>query len=271
MTHKPLVFVLAFVVLFIMGMFFYDYGQTPSLNDLEYNKQVNGEEEIFSIIVTYGDGINGYLSRPLAGGNYSALVLIHEWWGLNDNIRDFADEFAREGYVVLAVDLYGGESTDDASMARKLAGLVRNNKKSAFENLNDAVKYLKNYPNVNPGALASVGWCFGGGWSYEMAKNNLGVNASVIYYGAFNPEDDLSIMRASILGHFGNNDRSISVDGVREFEANLKTISGDHQVFIYPNAGHAFANKDNESSYVPEAAELSWSRTIEFLNRVLVN
>jgi len=137
----------------------------------------------------------------------------------------------------------------------------------AFENLTAAVSYLKSKSIVRADAVASVGWCFGGGWSYEMAKNNLGINASVIYYGRFNPEDDLSIMRADILGHFGEEDTSILVDDVRAFEVKLKTLTGDNQIFIYPNAGHAFANSDNEASYVPEAAELSWTRTIDFLSR----
>jgi carboxymethylenebutenolidase len=97
-----------------------------------------------------------------------------------------------------------------------------------------------------------------------MAKNNLGVKASVMYYGQFNPKDDLSQMRAHILGHFGEQDRAISVDDARSFQATLKTLAGDHEVFIYPNAGHGFANA-GDSDYVPEAAELAWQRTISFL------
>ena len=226
------------------------------------------EEKIVASEVNYFEDANGYFVRPAEDGNYPALILIHEWWGLNDNIKKLSRDFAEEGYVVLAVDMYGGRSADEPDGARELATEVRNDMDGAFENLDAAVSYLKASEYVEDEKLASVGWCFGGGWSYEMARNDLGVDASVIYYGRFNPEDDLSIMRANIMGHFGEEDASILVDDVREFEATLQTHSGDHQIFIYPNAGHAFAN-DDSMAYVPEAAELSWTRTTEFLERQL--
>ena len=218
--------------------------------------------------VDYRDGTQGYLAVPEGEGPFPALILIHEWWGLNDNIRDLADDFAQEGYVALAVDLYDGRSADgDPTVARELATEVRGDVEGAMAHLGDAVDYLKARPDVDPESLASVGWCFGGGWAYQMAKNDLGIDASVMYYGAFNTEDDLSMMRADILGHFGDEDTGILVDDVVEFDAKLKTLEGDHRVFIYPNAGHAFANMDNEAAYVPEAAALAWDRTLEFLKQ----
>lgn len=215
--------------------------------------------------VTYFKNISGFLAQPKRGGTYPALILIHEWWGLNDNIRALAKQFAAEGYVALAVDLYEGKVASTTDEARALAGAVRGNLQPAFANLKGAVSYLQGLKNVSKDKLASVGWCFGGGWSYEMAKNNLGVKASIMYYGQFNPKDDLSEMRAHILGHFGENDRSIKVDDVKTFQATLKTLSGEHEVFIYPNAGHGFAN-EGDGDYVPEAANLAWQRTIEFLS-----
>lgn len=220
--------------------------------------------------VAYRGGTTGYLAVPEGEGPFPALILIHEWWGLNDNIRDLADDFAREGYVALAVDLYDGRGADDdPAIARELATEVRGDVEGAMAHLGDAVDYLKTRDDVDPGSLASVGWCFGGGWAYQMAKNDLGVDASVMYYGAFNTEDDLSMMRADILGHFGEEDMGILVDDVVQFDAKLKTLEGDHRVFIYPNAGHAFANMDNEAAYVPEAAALAWDRTLEFLAQEL--
>ena len=101
-----------------------------------------------------------------------------------------------------------------------------------------AVSWLRERPDtVVPDRIASVGWCFGGGWSYRMAKNDLGTKCSVIYYGRFNPADDLAKMRATILGHFGETDRGIRVDSVREFQARLKTHNGDHEIYIYKGAG----------------------------------
>ena len=219
--------------------------------------------------VTGNDKVKGYLAKPADKKARPGLILIHEWWGLNDNIRENARAFAELGYVALAVDLYDGEMATTPDGARKLAGGVRKNTEAAFANLKQAVSYLSGLKGeVDPARIASVGWCFGGGWSYQMAKNDLGVKASVIYYGRFNPADDLSRMRATILGHFGETDRGIKVDNVREFQAKLKTLKGDHMVFIYPNAGHAFANADSRN-YDKTAAETAWKRTMEFFQKHL--
>lgn len=238
----------------------------------QLSEEVERKEAVSVDIITseanyFSDSV-GYLAKPSGEGQYPGLILIHEWWGLNDNIKDLARDYAAEGYVALAVDLYDGQVTDNPNVARELATAVRSDMDGAFDNLNGAIEYLKKESNVEGDKLASVGWCFGGGWSYQIAKNNLGVQSSVIYYGRFNPEDDLSQMRATILGHFGEEDRSILVDDVRAFEATLQTLSGEHQIFIYPNSGHAFANEDSVA-YVPESAELAWERTLEFLDREL--
>ncbi len=222
--------------------------------------------------VVYGtvDGVQvkGFLAKPEGSGPFPTLILIHEWWGLNEHIHDNARAFANEGYVALAVDLYKGESTKDPKVARQLAGGVSSNMEQAFDNLRAAVSFLKARSDVSSDRLASVGWCFGGGWSYQMAKNDLDVEASVIYYGRFNPKDDLSKMRATILGNFGEKDRGIKVDTVREFQAVLKTLSGDHEIYIYPNAGHGFANSEGRA-YNREAADLAWERTFAFLKKYL--
>jgi len=220
--------------------------------------------------VTYSDAGGqaavGYFARPDKEGTCPAIVLIHEWWGLNDDIRAKARRFAELGYVALAVDMYGGESTTDPAQARELAGQVRGQMDAAMGNLRDAFATLKKSPHVDAGRMASIGWCFGGGWSYQIAKNDLGVKASVIYYGFFNPEDDLQKMRAEIIGHFAENDRAIRVDSVKEFQAKLKTLDGDHEIYIYPNTTHGFASREGDNpDYNAEAAELAWQRTLAFL------
>lgn len=219
--------------------------------------------------VTYADidgtEITGYMAVPEGDGPFPALVLIHEWWGLNDNIRSLADDFAARGYVALAVDMYEGESTTDQAKARELSSGVQNNMERAQENLRQAAAFLREQPNVKGDALASVGWCFGGGWSYQMARNDFGLDASVMYYGRFSPHDDHSHMKTDIIGHFGAEDMSIKVDDVETFQATLRTGSGAHEIYIYPNAGHGFANEDNAEAYNPEAAALAWQRTMTFL------
>lgn len=220
-------------------------------------------------MIPYHGETEGYLAVPEGDGPFPALILIHEWWGLNANIKDLADDFAEQGYVALAVDLYDGSAAETPDEARELATNVRENVEPAFANLEAATMFLKSLPYVHEERLASVGWCFGGQWSYNMAANNMDVAASVMYYGRFSLEDDLSMMRADILGHFGEEDMSIAVDDVKQFEAKLSSLNGEHTVFIYPNAGHAFANEDNEDAYNEEAAQLAWQRTIDFLDREL--
>ena len=182
--------------------------------------------------------------------------MIHEWWGLNDDIRSKADAFAKEGYVAFAVDLYRGESTTDPGRAGELAGNVRANMEEAFANLKAAIGYLQKQQQVDAKRLASIGWCFGGGWSYEIAKNNLGTKVSVIYYGMFNPADDLQKMRAEIIGHFADNDRMIAIDRVNEFQARLKTTQGAHEIYIYPNTTHGFASRKGANPQYNEQAAL---------------
>jgi carboxymethylenebutenolidase len=232
----------------------------------------SGDGKIAVKEVSYIEGqedVKGYLAYPDDGKKHPAIVLIHEWWGLTDWIKENARKFAEQGYVALAVDLYNGQVTDKPAKARELATAVRNDMDGAFKNLKMALGYLKGLSNhVIKDRMASVGWCFGGGWSYQVAKNNLGTKASIIYYGRFNPKDDLSKMRAVILGNFGENDRGIRVDNVKEFQAMLKTLSGNHEVYIYENAGHGFARPGGRS-YNKEAAELSWKRTLAFLKKYL--
>lgn len=224
---------------------------------------VSTEDVVYHTTET-GAQVKGYLAMPEGEGPFPAIVMIHEWWGLNDQVRRMARAYAGQGYAVLAVDLYDGDRATTPDEARVLATRVRGLPEPAFANLKDALVYLQNLDPVDTDRVASLGWCFGGGWSYEMAKNNLGTKASVIYYGRFNPEDDLSIMSANIQGHFGADDQSIPVDDVKAFQAKLATLNGEHQVFIYENAGHAFAN-DESDAYQQESAEQAWQRTLEFL------
>lgn len=267
--------VVAIVVLGGLGWWLWNSGADPvtdQAEDVSSANDVLGEPKVADIAtssVVYHESTAGYVARPVGEGPYPALVLVHEWWGLNSNIRDLAEAFAAQGYVALAVDLYDGEVAQTPDIAGQLAGAVREDAAGAFANLESAVAYLESAEYADASRLASVGWCFGGQWSYNMAKNDLGVDASVMYYGRFSTDDDLENMRADILGHFGEEDRSIAVDDVRQFEAKLNTLAGDHSVFIYPNAGHAFANEDNEEAYNEEAAQLAWQRTMDFLEREL--
>jgi len=210
----------------------------------------------------------GYLAQPKEKGDYPGIILIHEWWGPNQDMIEKANKFASQGYVALVVDLYEGKRAQTPDEAGILAEQVRESTDEAFNNLSAALDYLKNLDSVDPERLASVGWCFGGQWSYEMAKNDLGTDVSIMYYGRFHPEDDLEMMKASIIGHFGEDDASIAVDDVKQFQMTLREHSDKHEIYIYENAGHAFANEESDA-YAEEAAKTAWQRSLEFLEKHL--
>ena len=196
-----------------------------------------------------------------------AIIVIHEWWGLNDNVRAMADRIAGEGYMVLAVDLYNGKTASSPGEARVMMLEVVEDPEQARENIRGAYEFL-----VTAGAprVGSLGWCFGGGWSLNTAQlfpDDL--DASVIYYGQVtDDEDKLRPINAPILGLFGAEDTGIPVESVEAFRTALKRLRKEHEIHIYPGAGHAFANPTGKN-YNADAATDAWNKTIEFLNRHL--
>ncbi|MGH1522288.1 MAG: dienelactone hydrolase family protein, partial [Nitrosopumilus sp.] len=138
-----------------------------------------GDLEVETTDVVYFEKSNGYLAKPAVDGQYPAIVMIHEWWGLTENIKQMAEKLASHGYVVLAVDLYEGQVGTTADEARQL----RTSFEQSYwtENMNSAVSYLEE--QHSPFSLGSIGWCFGGGQSLNLALNNEDMDATVIYYG----------------------------------------------------------------------------------------
>jgi len=200
---------------------------------------------------------------PLPG-----VIVIHEWWGLNDDVRAMADRIAAEGYVVLAVDLFGGESTKSPGDARAMMVRVIENPAFADENIRQAYQFL-----VDSGQaprIGALGWDFGGAWSLNTAiLFPTDLDAAVIYYGQVTDDQDrLEPVNVPLLGLFGENDRGIPVTNVRAFEEALEILGKNYEIEIYPNARHAFANPTSPN-YNPAVAEKAWTRTVEFLDRHL--
>jgi carboxymethylenebutenolidase len=197
-----------------------------------------------------------------------AIIVIHEWWGLNDNVRAMADRLAGEGYIVLAVDLFGGKTARTPEEARQLMLQVVENPGSAEENLRDAYKFVKE--TAKAPRVASLGWCFGGGWSLNTAllfPDDL--DAAVIYYGQVTDDvTKLLPLDVPILGLFAGKDHAIKVESVQRFEAALKRLGKRYDIHIYPDARHAFANPTGQS-YDAAAAEDAWRRTLDFLAQYL--
>jgi carboxymethylenebutenolidase len=210
----------------------------------------------------------GYLAYPSGVTEpLPAIIMIHEWWGLNDNIKAMANRYAAEGYMVLAVDLYGGESATSADEARKKMLQVVENPEAATENLRQALSFLE---IAGAPAIASLGWCFGGGWSLNTAMLfPEQLDASIVFYGQVTSDDQkLDAIEAPLLGLFGADDRGIKVESVHGFEEALQRLRKDHEIHIYPGVGHAFANPSG-NNYNATAAEDAWQRTIDFLAKNL--
>jgi carboxymethylenebutenolidase len=214
------------------------------------------------------DTISGFLAVPDKPGVYPGIIAIHEWWGLNDWVKEQAEKLAAQGYVVLAVDLYRGKVAGDPSEAHELMrGLPQDR---AIKDLQAAFAYLGTRKDVKPNRIAAIGWCMGGGLALQLAIHQLRLSATVVNYGAL-PTDpnDLQQIVGPIMGNFGADDRGITPADVNAFEASMKKINRYIDFKIYPGAGHAFENPNNTTGYRPEAAADAWARTLAFLHKAL--
>ena len=214
------------------------------------------------------DLVYGYFAAPAdVVEPLPALILIHEWWGLNDNIRAMADRLAGEGYMVLAVDMYGGRVAGNAAEARQLMLEVVEEPELANENIRSAYEFLE---TAGAPRIGSLGWCFGGGWSLNTARlfpDDL--DASVIYYGRVTDDEDaLRSVNAPILGLFGAEDTGIPLASVEAFRGALERLRKEYEIHIYPDVGHAFANPTGRN-YDEDAATDAWDKTLDFLARHL--
>jgi carboxymethylenebutenolidase len=218
--------------------------------------------------VNYYGNATGYLVQPQGQTNLPAVVVVHEWWGLNQHIKDAADKLAGEGYVVLAADLYNSEVATVPDRARELSGSVRNNTGEALNNLHAAVEHLSELPSVNNSRIAALGWCFGGGFSMQLALNTTQpLAATVIYYGSLvTDEEQLSAIEWPVLGVFGTEDQAIPVETAREFDAALDSVGVTNEIYIYEGVGHAFANPSG-GNYAPEETADAWEKTLAFLSK----
>lgn len=207
-------------------------------------------------------------SSSLASNKLPAVVMIHENRGLNEHIKMMADTLANEGYVVLAVDLFNGQVASNQEDAGLLSGTVRENPTEALANLRTAVRYLASLENVNASQISSLGWCFGGQQSLQLALNTepeYPLSSTVIYYGRLVTDPEvLSKITWPVLGIFGDQDDSISVENVTNFKAALDSIGVPNEIYIYEGVGHAFANPSRDS-YAPEQTADAWNKTLSFL------
>lgn len=221
------------------------------------------ELEAVSLATPSGKGVKASLAVP-AATPAPAVLLIHEWWGLNDQIKAVAAELARQGYLGLAVDLFDGKVATDPTSAKSYMEAV--DPPLATETLAAWIGWLKADSRCT-GKIGTIGWCFGGAWSLN-ASIAAPVDATVIYYGRVERSaEDLAKLNAPVLGHFAEQDQWINHDMVAGFEKNMGLAGKALEVHWY-DANHAFANPTGDNYNKPEA-ELAWSRTLAFLKKNL--
>ena len=258
-------------------------GQTSNMvtnvTELTKSDLSNADIQLENKTIDYFNQAHGYLvfpSKPNANNSeinsnmkLPGVVMIHENKGLNENIKNMANLLAKNGYVVLAVDLFKGEVTTDRNRSSELTQQIRDNQDIATSNLKSAVKYLSSLPNVNPEKIVSLGWCFGGGQSLQLALNSQDhpLAATIIYYGRLVTDNaTLASIKWPVLGIFGDQDMSIQVDTVKAFESALKSNGTPNEIYIYKGGGHAFANPSGDN-YAPKETQDAWQKTLSFLKK----
>src|SRR5438067_2974223 len=221
--------------------------------------------------VSYKSGdetVQGMLYTPAGKGPFPGIIVIHEWWGLNNWVKEQASKLADQGYVALAVDLYRGKVATTPEEAHEVMRGVPEDR--AKQDLDAAFTFLKSQNNVKGDRIGSIGWCMGGGYSLDVALQQPTLAADVINYGHLAvDQSSLKKINAPILGIFGGKDRGIPVEDVKKFEQQLKQMGKKVEIIIYPDAGPAFENPNNKDGYRADDAADAWKRTVEFLKRTL--
>lgn len=209
----------------------------------------------------------GYLAKP-SSGKGPGIIVIQEWWGLVDHIKDVADRFAAEGFVALAPDLFHGERTTDPDEAgRKMMAL---DIAEAGKDLSGAAQHLLDLPEVEPKKVAALGFCMGGQLAlYAGAEHHDKISAAVDFYG-IHPSVDLEFSKLQIplLGHFGKKDHFVSEDAAKDLIAKINAAGNEIETHFY-DTGHAFFNDSRPEAYSQADAKLAWDRTLSFLRKHL--
>jgi len=226
---------------------------------------------IKTMVVTYASGpdtVSAYLAMPDKGGRYPALIVIHEWWGLTDWIKQDARDFARKGYVALAIDLYRGGLTSDPHEAYKL--MISVPRERAITDLKSAFDYLANMKEVNASKIGVIGWCMGGSYSYVAAANLPKLAACVIDYGKVGTTaSEVKPINCPVLCNFAQLDPTYTPAMGKSFEEAMKAGGKEIEFYDYPGVSHAFMNPNNTTGYNEPQSKIAWKRIFAFLDENL--
>ena len=250
---------LLLIILFFTGTIIFDalFGSnTADFANIEYT-DATGQELV------------GYLATPDSSGPHPAILLIHEWWGLNEGITILADALAEEGYIVLAPDGYRGQVAD--TIPRALWLRLTTPTEQVEGDMDTSLAHLLSLDGVDADRAASMGFCFGGGHSLQLGlRQSENLALTIIYYGALVTDPDLLRPLTDgqpVLGIFAEEDNTIFTEEVLEFEAALNSLNIENEITIYPGVGHAFVNEENYNQ--PGPAGDAWAQTLKFLEENL--
>jgi carboxymethylenebutenolidase len=232
-------------------------------------------ESIRETAVQYPSGnvttIKAFVAAPNTKEKRPAIIVIQEWWGLTDHIKDIAKRYAAEGYVAIAPDLYsrlGHALTTDAGEAGKLMNTLK--QEDGLNDLNATVAYLKSAPEVDGTRIGVTGFCMGGSYALMLPCVNPAIKAAVPFYGQVpNPDAPLQKLACPVLYLYGEDDGWITKADVQRLAAALKKYNKPGEIKTYPGAPHAFFRDTDPSVYRPEAAKDAWGRTKAFFKQHL--
>jgi carboxymethylenebutenolidase len=212
-----------------------------------------------------GERIQGELALPAGSGKAPALIVVQEWWGVNDHVRSLVDRFAAAGFVALAPDLYHGKTTKDPSEAMKLMQAF--DWKVGVEDVAGALAFLETHARSN-GKVGIAGFCMGGAVALTAAAKLPGLAAAVPFYGMVDAKTDFSAMKAKVFGNYAKKDGYISADAIQGLEKGLKDLGKSVEIHMY-DADHAFVNDTRPEVYNATEAKLAWDRSVAFLQKEL--
>jgi carboxymethylenebutenolidase len=221
--------------------------------------------------VSYHSGdetVHAVLYLPQGKGPFPALVVIHEWYGMNDWVKQQASNLSHQGYAALAIDLYRGKVATTPDEAHEIMRGVPEDR--ADRDLLAATAYLRTLTTVDAKRIGSIGWCMGGGYAFDLAVLDPKLKVAVVNYGHLAADNaTLKKIHASILGIFGAKDVGIPVPDINKFESQMKALNKKVEIHIFPDAGHAFENQTNLKAYREEDAAKARKYTADFLARNL--
>lgn len=232
------------------------------------------DKDLMDMTVSYpseGVAVKAFLVGPKPRGRYPAIVVVQEWWGLNDHIKDVARRYAREGYVTIAPDLYsrlGHKVTTSPDEAGKLMNTLQ--QADGLKDLNATVVYLKTVDGVDPSRIGVTGFCMGGSYALMLPCVNRDIKAAVPFYGQVpNPDAPLKDLAGPVLYIYGEDDGWITKADVQRLRDALKKYNKPGEVKTYPGAPHAFFNDTRKDVYKPAEAEDAWKRALGFFGQHL--